>query len=338
LYTAVAYEYLEDEKKIKYRCGDTTIGSKIIPGCGHEGIADITKDLGKLAWKVEFAARWQAFDVRFEAYGKDIMDSVKVNDWVTDEILQFPHPHHVKYEMFLDKGGKKISKSLGNVVTSQAWLKYGSSKSILLLLYKRITGTREVGFEDIPALMDEYNELENIYFGKIKLDNETKMMRAKGLYEYVNLLKTPKAPMPYVNYRLLVQLCKIFRENRNQLVIKKLIDYGTIKESSPEIDDLINLAGRYADDFDRQTKVEVQIDEITKKSLKELAKVLSSDNEPVDLQNDIYQIARSNGIQPKDFFKILYQIILASDRGPKIGPFIIDIGRKKVAQTLLEYL
>ncbi|MGI0027487.1 MAG: lysine--tRNA ligase, partial [Nitrosopumilaceae archaeon] len=116
LYTAVAYDYLEDEKKIKYRCGDTTIGSKVLAGCNHEGVADITKDLGKLAWKVEFAARWQAFDVRFEAYGKDIMDSVKVNDWVADEILQFPHPHHVKYEMFLDKGGKKISKSLGNVV------------------------------------------------------------------------------------------------------------------------------------------------------------------------------------------------------------------------------
>ena len=82
----------------------------------------ITKDLGKLAWKVEFAARWSAFDIRFEAYGKDIMDSVKVNDWVSDEILDFPHPHHIKYEMFLDKGGKKISKSLGNVVTSQKWL------------------------------------------------------------------------------------------------------------------------------------------------------------------------------------------------------------------------
>ena len=338
LYTAVAYEYLEDEKKIKYKCADTTIGSKILPGCGHEGIADITKDLGKLAWKVEFAARWQAFDVRFEAYGKDIMDSVKVNDWVADEILQFPHPHHVKYEMFLDKVGKKISKSLGNVVTSQAWLKYGSPKSILLLLYKRITGTREVGFEDIPALMDEYNELENIYFGKIKLDNETKMIRAKGLYEYVNLLKIPKATTPYVNYRLLVQLCKIFRDDRNQHVIKKLLEYGTIKEPSPEIEELINLAGRYADDFDRPTKVEVQIDETTKNSLKELAKILSSESEPIDLQNTIYQIAKSNGLQPKDFFKILYQIILASDRGPKIGPFIMDIGRKKVAQTLLEYL
>ena len=132
---------------------------------------------------MEFAARWQAFDVRFEAYGKDIMDSVKVNDWVSDEILNFPHPHHVKYEMFLDKGGKKISKSLGNVVTSQVWLKYGTPKSILLLLYKRITGARELGFEDIPDLMDEYNELENIFFGKIKIDNPAKATKLKGLYE-----------------------------------------------------------------------------------------------------------------------------------------------------------
>jgi len=337
LYTAEAYEYLPDERKIKYRCHETTIGSKILAGCGHDGIADITKDLGKLAWKVEFAARWQAFDVRFEAYGKDIMDSVKVNDWVADEILKFPHPHHVKYEMFLDKGGKKISKSLGNVVTSQAWLKYGTPKSILLLLYKRITGTREVGFEDIPALMDEYNELENIYFGKIKLDNETKTIRAKGLYEYVNLLDIPKNPSPYVNYRLLVQLCTIFREQRNQHVIKKLIEYGTIKESTPEMEELISLAGNYADDFDKPSKVEIQLDETTKQAIKNLVDMLTAEDEPLDLQNSIYQIAKNVGLQPKDFFKTLYQIILASDRGPKIGPFIIDIGRKKVAHVLSEH-
>ncbi len=337
LYTAVAYEYLPDEKKIRYRCSGTTIGSKVLDGCGHDGIADITKDLGKLAWKVEFAARWQAFDIRFEAYGKDIMDSVKVNDWVSDEILNFQHPTHVKYEMFLDKGGKKISKSLGNVVTSQIWLRYGTPRSILLLLYKRITGTREVGFEDIPALMDEYHELEDTYFGKIKLDNEIKTIKTKGLYEYVNLLNPPKSSLPYVNYRLLIQLCKIFREDRVSRVTKKLIEYGTIKESSPNVDELIMLAGNYADDFDRPVKVEVQIDDISKKALSELSDILVGSDEPADLQNSIYQIAKNNGIQPKDFFKILYQIILASDRGPKIGPFILDIGRKKVAVALSEH-
>lgn len=338
LYTAIAYEYLPDEKKIKYKCNGTTIGSKVLDGCGHDGIADITKDLGKLAWKVEFAARWQAFDIRFEAYGKDIMDSVKVNDWVADEILNFQHPTHVKYEMFLDKGGKKISKSLGNVVTSQAWLKYGTPKSILLLLYKRITGTREVGFDDIPVLMDEYHELENIYFGKIKLDNENKTTRTKGLYEYVNLLNSPKDPTPYVNYRLLVQLCTIFREDRVSKVTKKLIEYGTIKEPSPQIEELITLAANYADDFDKPTKVEIQIDETAKKALVELTSVLATESKPEDLQNAIYNIAKSNGVQPKDFFKILYQIILASDRGPKLGPFILDIGREKATLAISEHL
>lgn len=338
LYTTESFEYISDEKKVKYRCKDATIGSHNIKGCGNEGEADITKDLGKLAWKVEFAARWQAFDIRFEAYGKDIMDSVKVNDWVADEILNFPHPHHIKYEMFLDKGGKKISKSLGNVVTSQTWLKYGSPKSILLLLYKRISGARELGFDDIPSLMDEYNELENIFFGKIKIDNPAKETKMKGLYEYVNLLNTPKALSPYVSYRLLIELARLFKENRTELVMKKLIEYGVIKNPEPQIEKLITMAGNFADDFELQEKVDVQIDSITKNALGELAELLEKDDEPEDLQNAIYQIAKKNNIQPKDFFKILYQIILSTNRGPKIGPFILDIGRKKVAKTLTNYL
>ncbi|MFB5623137.1 MAG: lysine--tRNA ligase, partial [Nitrosarchaeum sp.] len=225
LYTAESFEYIADEKKVRYKCHDAEIGSKMIKGCNHDGEADITKDLGKLAWKVEFAARWAAFDIRFEAYGKDIMDSVKVNDWVSDEILNFPHPHHVRYEMFLDKGGKKISKSLGNVVTGQKWLEFGSPKSILLLLYKRITGARELGFEDIPGLMNEYNELEDIFFGKVKVDNQAKLTKSKGLYEYVNLLDPPKVPSIHVNYRLLVELAKMFKEDRTERVMKKLLDY-----------------------------------------------------------------------------------------------------------------
>jgi len=338
LYTTESYEYLPDEKKVKYRCKDVTIGSSVVKGCGHEGEADITKGLGKLAWKVEFAARWQAFDIRFEAYGKDIMDSVKVNDWVADEILKYPHPHHVKYEMFLDKGGKKISKSLGNVVTSQKWLKYGTTKSILLLLYKRITGARELGFYNIPSLMDEYNELENIFFGKTKLDNEAKLIKSKGLYEYVNLLNTPKNPIPYVSYRLLIELSKIFKEDRTQRIMKKLIEYGVLKNPDSEIEVLIGLAGNYADDFDEQEKIEIQLDDTTKRALKELVDVLISEKEPEDLQNTIYQIAKSKDVQPREFFRILYQIILNTNRGPKIGPFILDIGRQKVGQTIQNYI
>jgi len=337
LYTAESMEYIADERKVKYRCHDAEIGGKMVKGCGYEGEADITKDLGKLAWKVEFAARWSAFDIRFEAYGKDIMDSVKVNDWVADEILQFPHPHHVKYEMFLDKGGKKISKSLGNVLTAQRWMEFGSPKSILLLLYKRITGARELGLEDIPSLMSEYNELEDIFFGRIKVDNPAKLTKSKGLYEYVNLLNPPKQASTHVNYRLLIELAKIFKENRNERVMKKLLDYGVIKNPEPEIEKLIEIAGNYSDEFDEQEKTEIDLDETSKKALKILSETLGADEEPEDIQNTIYQIAKSNDVQPKDFFKILYQIILGTSRGPKIGPFISDIGRKQVAKTISEY-
>lgn len=338
LYTAEAIEYIADEKKVRYRCHDAEIGGKTIKGCDYEGEADITKDLGKLAWKVEFAARWAAFDIRFEAYGKDIMDSVKVNDWVADEILQFPHPHHVKYEMFLDKGGKKISKSLGNVLTAQRWMEFGSPKSILLLLYKRITGARELGLEDIPSLMSEYNELENIYFGRIKVDNPVKLTKSKGLYEYVNLLNPPRQASTHVNYRLLVELSKIFKEDRKDRVMKKLLDYEVIKNPEPEIEQLIEIAGNYSDEFDEQEKTQVDLDEAAKKALRILVEKLGGDEEPEDIQNTIYQIAKSNGVQPRDFFKILYQIILGTSRGPKIGPFISDIGRKQVAKTISEYV
>lgn len=338
LYTAQSYEYDSQRMRVKYRCVDAEIGSRMLKGCGHEGEADIAKDLGKLAWKVEFAARWHAFDIRFEAYGKDIMDSVKVNDWVSDDILGHPHPHHVKYEMFLDKGGKKISKSAGNVVTSQRWFRYGTPKSMLLLLYKRITGARELGFEDIPVLMDEYNELEDIYFGKIKIDNEAKLVKSRGLYEYVNLLNPPKTAPTHVNFRLLIELCRIFKEDRASLVTKKLIDYGAIKSPEPHIDELILLAGNYADDFEDSETATVEISEPAKKALRQLVEILSSEKEPEDLQNTIYNISKENNVAPKEFFMVLYQIIIGASRGPKIGPFIIDIGRKKVAQTILRHI
>ena len=172
----------------------------------------------------------------------------------------------------------------------------------------------------------------------MKVDNEAKASKLKGLYEYVNLLNTPKEPSIHVNYRLLVELCKIFRDDRTNRVIKKLIDYGTIKSSDSSIEKLVELAGNFADDFSKQEKVEITVDDTTKVALKELVELLSDEKEPEDLQNSIYQISKKNGVSPKDFFRILYQIILASNRGPKIGPFITDIGRKKVAQTLLQHV
>lgn len=339
IYVAEAYEYLKEEKKVLYKCKGAKMGKGFIDGCGHEGAADIRTNDGKLGWKVEFAARWQAFSVRFEAYGKDIMDSVKVNDWVADEVLRYPHPLHVRYEMFLDKSGKKISKSLGNVLTPQMWLKYGSPESIMLLLFKRIKGTRNIDLSDVPKLMDEYNYLEDVYFDNVKVDNELKKTKLLGIYEYINHQKTPSEPAQHVPYMLLVQLASVMKgENRIEYAINKLKSYGTIKERTDDLANMIKLAGNWADDFGHFEKVQVSVDDKQRKALSDLIEIVRNESDPKNLQTKIFEVSRSNGIEPRDFFKILYNILLSADRGPRLGPYIVDVGTEKVADALKQYV
>ena len=121
LYTTVVTSYDPVREVVHYKCDSAEIRDKVVKGCGYEGERSITEGEGKLVWKSEFVARWSALDIRFEAYGKDIADSVKVNDWIAENILKRPPPHHARYEMFQDKTGGKISKSVGNVLTPQEW-------------------------------------------------------------------------------------------------------------------------------------------------------------------------------------------------------------------------
>src|SRR5919202_6650977 len=282
LYTAVAQEHLPDDRKVAYICRGSRIGKeRTIKGCGNKGEADITRGEGKLAWKVEFAARWQALDIRFEAYGKDIMDSVRVNDWVANEILGYAHPLHVRYEMFLDKSGKKISKSAGNVLTPQMWLRYGTPESILLLLFKRIQGTRHVGVEDIPNLMDEYDLYEDMYFGRIQEVNEAKLIKVKGVYQFIHHLKPPSKPCDHIPYRILIQQSSLFSGDPQQIekVYNRLTKYGLIKgqKIDNKLLEKIRLASNWANDqFPISEKFKIDMTDNQKKAVSELIHFLTT--------------------------------------------------------------
>ena len=97
------------------------------------------------------------------------------------------------------------------------------------------------------------------------------------------------------------------------------------------------MAGNFADEFEISDDIEIEIDSKTKVALQKLITLLEKDEEIEDLQNAIYQIAKGDDIEPKEFFKILYQIILSTTRGPKIGPFILDIGKKNVADKINKF-
>ena len=340
IYVAQAYEYISSERKVRYRCDGADIGRKKIEGCGHEGETDITKGEGKLSWKSEFAARWAALDIRFEAYGKDIADSVKVNDWISEEILKYPPPLHVKYELFLDKSGKKISKSLGNVFTPQAWLSYGTPQSLMLLMFKRIAGTRNLSVDDIPIYMDEYDILEDIYFGKKKEDNPAKLRKIRGLYEYINKLNPPKTPYPHVLYRLIAQISSVAPIDRQtEYIVEKLKRYRVIKEGDESLKEKIRLASKWALEFKTTEKsVKVELTSSEKKAISDLISFLKEKPEADNIQNKIFESAKNHGLQPIELFTALYKILLGSDKGPRLGPYIADIGTEKISHTLSKHL
>ncbi|MEM5798844.1 MAG: lysine--tRNA ligase [Candidatus Aenigmatarchaeota archaeon] len=324
--------------KIIYSCDGEFEGKVegkplIVKGCGYKGECT-TKD-GKLAWKVEFAARWAALKICFEAYGKDIADSVRVNDWVSKNIFGWEPPIHAQYELFLQKSGAKISKSVGNVITPQQWLTCASPQSLNLLFYKRFVGTREIDLSSIPVYMDEVDRLERIWFGEEKVQNERELAHLKRLFEYINYLNPPKKPHIHIAYHILANIARI---TQNKEIIRQiLIDMGKIepgKESQDvekRIEWVINWIGK-------QEKEKVKIGSAEAVPLFMLAEWLEKERSAEEIQGKIFELAKSHGIQPPKLFELVYAILLGSTRGPRAGKLIKILGCKKVSEEIKKAL
>jgi lysyl-tRNA synthetase class 1 len=337
LYTTRAYKFDPKTDKVTYKCEGLEIRGKRIPGCGYEGEVDIKSGQGKLTWKSEFAARWRALDIRFEAYGKDIADSVRINDRISREVLKFEPPSHARYEMFLDKGGKKISKSAGNVFTPQVWFQYGSPQSLLLLMLKRFVGTRTLSVSDIPSYMNELDEMEDVYFGK-KQVSPKEAARLKGLYLYCYVMKPPAKPSIHVPYNLLAFLVKMApKECVNDYVAEKLQSYGYLQKNQAIDEGLakrIDYAKNWSRDFEEIKETTVALSGEEKKAIAEFLETLNSADDPDQIQNAIFNAAKNNNLKPGAFFRVLYSVLMGAPQGPRLGPYVLAMGKQNVIAAL----
>ena len=322
---------------VHYVCEGTKLGERFVKGCGHEGDAKVTEGNGKLMWKVEFAARWSAFDIRFEAYGKELTDSVKINDWVAEHVLGYPPPYHARYELFQDKSGKKMSKSRGNLVTPVEWMEYASPESLRLLMYKRIVGARNISIEDVPAYMDEFDDLEEYYFSKKRDPNRMKDARQRGLFEYAVFLRAPQSKGVHVPYRLLAQLAAVAPQNAvEDYVVKRLVAYGMVDAASPDLSKRIVWARKWGT---REGRPSLEAPEMTaevRKAVKEFALAIEGSADADAVQDAAFDAAKKAGVKPGEFFPAVYAILLGSVRGPRLGPYVMDAGRSEVARNLLK--
>jgi lysyl-tRNA synthetase class 1 len=346
IYTTRSYELLPKEHKIKYACDLEFMGLNrntgkdvLVKGCGHKGETSYFNSNGKLAWKVEFAARWCALGIVFEAHGKDILDSVKVNDEICRRILNWEPPLHFVYEMFLDKGGKKISKSIGNVLSPQVWFRYATPESLILLMLKRSEGTREINVTDIPTYMDDVDKLEDLYFGLKEEKNPRDLFNSKRLFEFVHLLKPTKKISFHIPYNTMVEIAKILPEKKQvDFALEKLKEFGHIKKIDSsirvEVEKRLEFAKNWNNDFLKAEKIEIKISEIEKESIEKLIETIKKEKDGEKLQYQIFEIAKKSGIKPVKFFQLIYKIILNRDKGPRLGPYIIERGKKEIIEKL----
>ena len=336
IYTTKAHTFLSDENKVLYNCEGMEIRKKWLEGCGYAGEANIFKGEGKLGWKVEFAARWKALDIRFEPYGKDIADSVRVNDRICREIFNWIPPSHARYEMYLDKSGKKISKSAGNVFTPQLWFRYGSPQSLLLLTLKRFVGARSLSVTDIPQYMDELDELEDIFFGKKHIPDKKEKAKLNGLYLYSLLFNPPSKSRIHVPYNLLTFLTKLApKDSETDFVLEKLQGYGYAKEGlSDDLRQRIGYAINWISDFTEITQKTIDLNEQERNAVKDLITALKPQMAEDAIQSTIFNIARQHEIKPGKFFKLLYMILLGAPQGPRLGPYVLAMGKDNVIGAL----
>lgn len=343
IYTTKAYKWIPDEKKILYSCdqeftgADSKTGKELlVSGCGHQGKASIRD--GKLTWKVEFAARWKALDISFEAFGKDILDSVRVNDRIAKEIFCIQPPEHAFYELFVERGGGKISKSKGNIFTPQVWLSYGSPESIRLLMLKRLATTRVVDLEEIPKYMNEVDHLKRVYYGKERIKNEREKQHFDRLYEYVTFLNPPKKIGLTILYQTLVRIARMLpgdMENRYEIFKGILERSGLIEEfSEDELQQRIAYATEWVEEVEEIEKEEIALTDAEKAALQSLSDQLSDEMDGEKVQELIFTVAHNHEIKPRKFFGILYKIVLGTDRGPRAGNLVHALGVERVKKMI----
>jgi len=290
----------------------------------------------KLQWKVDWAARWVGLGVDYEMAGKDLIDSV-VQSGKIARVLGGRPPDGFNYEMFLDEKGEKISKSKGNGLSLEEWLRYGSEPSLAFYIYREPRKAKSLHIGLIPRAVDEYWQFRGNY------PNQPIEQKLGNPVHHIHGGKVPSSTLP-VTYGLLLNLVSLPGVADKDTAWKFVQRYapGTSPETQTELDELIGLAVNYARDFVVPTLKRRSPSELEAEALRdldsELAK-LPADADAEVIQHAVFEVGKRHSFESlRAWFQALYETLLGSSQGPRMGSFIalygIDNSRRLIAESL----
>src|SRR6478735_879676 len=296
----------------------------------------VTGGRTKLQWKPDWAMRWVALGVDYEMAGKDLIDSVKLSGEICRALGGRP-PEGFNYELFLDEKGQKISKSKGNGLTIEEWLRYASPESLSLFMYREPKAAKRLYFDVIPRNVDDYQQFID---GFAKQDARQQLGNPVW---HVHSGHPPKFDMP-VTFQLLLTLVSSSNAENAETLWGFIGRYrpGVSPQTHPKLDAMVGYAINYYRDFVAPTKKFREPTENERAALQDLRDALSSmpaDASAEDIQNVVYEIGRREPfLDPVkkgkdgrpgvslDWFNMLYQVLLGQEKGPRFGSFVAVYG------------
>ena len=306
------------------------------PQSGERMTAPVTGGRVKCQWKADWAMRWFALGVDYEMAGKDLIDSVKLSSRICTA-LGGAAPEGFNYELFLDDKGQKISKSKGNGLTIEEWLRYASPESLSLFMYREPKAAKRLHFDVIPRAVDEYQQFLDAYRrqdGKQRLANPVWHMHAG---------RPPEIDMP-ISFAMLLTLVSSSNAENAETLWGFIGRYrpGVTPQTHPVLDRLVGYAIHYFRDFVLPEKTFRQPTDHDRAALIDLRDALSqlpAEATAEQIQEVVYEIGRrepflDSAKKGKDgrpgvsleWFNMLYQVLLGQEKGPRFGSFVAIYG------------
>ena len=314
------------------------------PGTDERFTVPVTGGRCKLQWKPDWAMRWVALGIDYEMAGKDLIDSVKLSGEICKALGSQP-PEGFNYELFLDEKGQKISKSKGNGLTIDEWLRYASPESLSLFRYREPKAAKRLYFDVIPRQVDDYQQFLDGY------DKQEPKHRLGNPVWHIHAGRPPKADMPIPFSMLLTLVSSSNAENAETLwgFIGRYRP-GVTAQTHPKLNDAVGYAIHYFRDFVLPEKKfrEPSVDD--RKALQDLRDALSNlppDASAEQIQDVLYEVGRRPPFLDEkkkakdgkpgvslDWFNMLYQVLLGQEKGPRFGSFVAVYGLKNTVDMI----
>jgi len=289
----------------------------------------------KLQWKVDWAMRWYALNVDFEMYGKDLIESAILSKKILN-VLGKKNPNGFAYELFLDEKGEKISKSKGNGITINEWLKYASPESLSLYMYQNPQRAKKLYHKVVPKAVDEYLDFIE------KFEKQEDLKKILNPVWHVHNGKPPLEKM-IMPFSMLLNLVGTSNASSKEVLWKFVKKYkkDISEKQHPIFDKLIGYAINYFSEVVKLNKKFKKPNKEEKMALNILIEKLKECDEkmnPEEIQTIIYSVGKENGYSEnlREWFKTIYEIIFGDENGPRLGFFISFFGIQETIKLIEE--